>query len=80
MREHVGRLLVIPITQTGKAEALQERERETMLNTKQTQNKHTKRSNRMGNNTSVWGRILNVVITVLTALATAFGVQSCTGL
>lgn len=34
----------------------------------------------MGNNTSVWGRILNVVITVLTALATAFGVQSCTGL
>lgn len=28
-------------------------------------------------NKSMWGKILNVVITVLTAIATAFGLQAC---
>lgn len=28
---------------------------------------------------SVWGRVLRLAITVLTALATALGVQACTG-
>ena len=28
-------------------------------------------------NKSVWGKILKVVITVLTAIATAFGLQAC---
>ena len=28
-------------------------------------------------NTSLWGKILNIVITVLTAIATTFGVSSC---
>lgn len=28
-------------------------------------------------NKSMWGKILKVVITVLTAIATAFGLQAC---
>lgn len=28
-------------------------------------------------NKSVWGKILKVVITVFTAIATAFGLQAC---
>ena len=28
-------------------------------------------------NKSVWGKILNIVITVLTAIVTTFGVSSC---
>ena len=28
-------------------------------------------------NKSIWGKILNIVITVLTAIATTFGVSSC---
>ena len=28
-------------------------------------------------NKSIWGKILKVVITVLTAIATAFGLQAC---
>ena len=28
-------------------------------------------------NKSLWGKILNIVITVLTAIATTFGVSSC---
>ncbi|MBQ8602726.1 MAG: smalltalk protein [Bacteroides sp.] len=35
----------------------------------------------MGNkNKSMWGKILHVVITILTAIATTFGVTSCMGL
>ena len=29
------------------------------------------------NNNSTWGKILNIVITVLTAIATTFGMASC---
>ncbi len=29
------------------------------------------------NNTSVWGKILKIVITVLTAIATTLGIQAC---
>ena len=29
---------------------------------------------------SIWGKILQVVITILTAIATTFGVTSCMGL
>ncbi|MBP3669925.1 MAG: smalltalk protein [Bacteroides sp.] len=29
------------------------------------------------NNKSVWGKILHIIITVLTAVATTFGVSSC---
>ena len=32
------------------------------------------------NNKSMWGKILQVVITILTAIATPFGVTSCMGL
>ena len=32
------------------------------------------------NNKSIWGKILQVVITILTAIATTFGVTSCMGL
>ena len=28
-------------------------------------------------NKTLWGKILNIVITVLTAIATTFGVSSC---
>ena len=28
-------------------------------------------------NKSIWGKILKVVITVLTAIATTFGIQAC---
>ena len=28
-------------------------------------------------NKDIWGKILNIVITVLTAIATTFGVTSC---
>ena len=31
------------------------------------------------NNKSMWGKILHVVITILTAIATTFGVTSCMG-
>ena len=30
-------------------------------------------------NKNIWGKILNIVITVLTAIATTFGVTSCMG-
>ena len=35
--------------------------------------------NAMGtfNNNSTWGKILNILITILTAIATTFGAQSC---
>jgi hypothetical protein len=33
----------------------------------------------MEQNKSLWGKILNIVITVLTAIATTFGVTSCIG-
>jgi hypothetical protein len=29
------------------------------------------------NNNTLWGKILNIVITVLTAIATTFGMTSC---
>ena len=29
------------------------------------------------NNKNIWGKIINIVITVLTAIATTFGVTSC---
>ena len=32
------------------------------------------------NNKIIWGKILQIVITVLTAIATTFGVTSCMGL
>ncbi|MBR5542027.1 MAG: smalltalk protein [Bacteroides sp.] len=28
-------------------------------------------------NKNIWGKILNIVITILTAIATSFGVTSC---
>ena len=28
-------------------------------------------------NKSIWGKIINIVITVLTAIATTFGITSC---
>ena len=37
-------------------------------------------SNNENNNKSMWGKILHVVITILTAIATTFGVTSCMGL
>ena len=30
-------------------------------------------------NKSIWSKILNIVITILTAIATTFGVSSCIG-
>ena len=33
----------------------------------------------MSTNKNLWGKILNIVITVLTAIATTFGVTSCMG-
>jgi len=30
-------------------------------------------------NKTVWGKIINIVITVLTAIVTTFGVSSCMG-
>ncbi len=37
-------------------------------------------SNNENNNKSIWGKIIQIVITVLTAIATTFGVTSCMGL
>ena len=37
-------------------------------------------NNNENNNKSMWGKILHVVITILTAIATTFGVTSCMGL
>ena len=37
-------------------------------------------SNNENNNKTKWGKILHVVITILTAIATTFGVTSCMGL
>ena len=37
-------------------------------------------NNNDNNNKSMWGKILHVVITILTAIATTFGVTSCMGL
>ena len=31
----------------------------------------------MNTNKNLWGKILNIVITVLTAIATTFGLQAC---
>ena len=36
-------------------------------------------SNNENNNKSMWGKILHVIITILTAIATTFGVTSCMG-
>ena len=33
----------------------------------------------METNKSIWGKIINIIITVLTAIATTFGVTSCIG-
>jgi hypothetical protein len=33
----------------------------------------------MNTNNNLWGKILNIIITVLTAIATTFGVSSCMG-
>ena len=33
----------------------------------------------MDTNKNIWGKILNILITVLTAIATTFGVTSCIG-
>ena len=30
-------------------------------------------------NKTLWGKILNIVITVITAIATTFGITSCMG-
>ena len=30
-------------------------------------------------NKNIWGKIINIIITVLTAIATTFGVTSCIG-
>ncbi len=37
-------------------------------------------SNNENNNKTMWSKILQVVITILTAIATTFGVTSCMGL
>ena len=37
-------------------------------------------NNNENNNKTMWGKILQVVITILTAIATTFGVTSCMGL
>ena len=37
-------------------------------------------NNNENNNKTMWGKILQIVITVLTAIATTFGVTSCMGL
>ena len=37
-------------------------------------------NNNENNNKTMWGKILHVVITILTAIATTFGVTSCMGL
>ena len=37
-------------------------------------------SNNENNNKTMWGKILHVIITILTAIATTFGVTSCMGL
>ena len=37
-------------------------------------------NNNENNNKSMWSKILQIVITVLTAIATTFGVTSCMGL
>ena len=34
----------------------------------------------MENSKPVWGKILHVLITILTAIATTFGVTSCMGI
>ena len=31
-------------------------------------------------NKSLWGKILNIIITILTAVATTFGLTSCLGI
>ena len=31
-------------------------------------------------NKNIWGKILNIVITILTAVATTFGLTSCLGM
>ena len=36
--------------------------------------------NNNDNNKTMWSKILQIVITVLTAIATTFGVTSCMGL
>ena len=37
-------------------------------------------NNNENNNKGMWGKILHVLITILTAIATTFGVTSCMGL
>ena len=37
-------------------------------------------SNNENNNKTMWSKILQIVITVLTAIATTFGVTSCIGI
>ena len=38
-----------------------------------------KRNQKSKMNKEIWSKILNIVITVLTAIATTFGVTSCMG-
>ena len=33
----------------------------------------------MDSKNNIWGKVLNILITVLTAIATSFGVTSCMG-
>ena len=40
---------------------------------------HKSSSTMENNNKALWSKILNIVITVLTAIATTFGVTSCMG-
>ena len=45
------------------------------------ENTNLKNTNKMNNeNKQIWSKILQVLITVLTAIATTFGVTSCMGL
>ena len=49
------------------------------INAKTLMSNPQKPTNTMGtfNNNSTWGKILNILITILTAIATTFGAQSC---
>ena len=41
--------------------------------------RHHKSDIKTMENKNIWGKILNIIITVLTAIATTFGVTSCIG-
>ena len=38
---------------------------------------HTKKLITMNNKNNIWSKVINIVITVLTAIATTFGMTSC---